>query len=287
MKTIYVKDILHKITDAGKTNWNKINWKKTTLAVGVLCLFCYGVAVTRQTEDVGASHALILGETENWGLGFGKSGERPTGNATISELANYDAYFCADTEEKIIYLTFDCGFENGYTESILDALKKHNAKATFFVVGHYLESAPEMVKRMVEEGHIVGNHTYNHPDMSKISDRAAFQKEMDDTKSLYKEITGEEMQMYYRPPQGKYSVANLQMAKELGYNTFFWSLAYVDWYQDKQPSHEEAFSKLTSRIHPGAIVLLHNTSKTNGEIMDELLTKWEEMGYTFKSLEDL
>lgn len=307
MKTIYVKDILHKITDTGKEKLNKVNWKKTTLAVGVLCLFCYGIAVINKAESVDGDSVLgmvgktgelvedsgfvqqanILAETENWGLGFGKSGERPTGNATIPELANYDAYFCADTEEKIIYLTFDCGFENGYTESILDALKKHNAKATFFVVGHYLESAPEIVKRMVEEGHIVGNHTYSHPDMSKISDVAAFQKEMDDTKNLYKEITGEEMQMYYRPPQGKYSVANLQMAKELGYNTFFWSLAYVDWYQDKQPSHEEAFSKLTTRIHPGAIVLLHNTSKTNGEIMDELLTKWEEMGYTFGSLEDI
>jgi len=292
MKTIYVKDILHKIADAGKESWSKMNWRKTTLAVGVLCMFCYGIAVINTAENVSgdsvlAEQADILAETENWGLGFGKSGERPTGNASISELANYDAYFCADTEEKMIYLTFDCGFENGYTESILDALKKHNATATFFVVGHYLESAPELVKRMVEEGHIVGNHTYNHPDMSKISDRAAFQKEMDDTRSLYEEITGEEMQMYYRPPQGKYSVANLQMAKELGYNTFFWSLAYVDWYQDKQPSHEEAFNKLTSRIHPGAIVLLHNTSKTNGEIMDELLTKWEEMGYSFGSLEDI
>lgn len=287
MKTIFLKDVLHKIADTGKQNWNKINWKKTALAVGVLCLFCYGVGVVQETEEVSVESALVAGETENWGLGFGKSGERPTGNATISELAKYNAYFCADTEEKIIYLTFDCGFENGYTESILDALKKHNVKATFFVVGHYLESAPELVKRMVEEGHIVGNHTYNHPDMSKISDAAAFQKEMDETRNLYKEITGEEMQMYYRPPQGKYSVQNLQMAKDLGYKTFFWSLAYVDWYQDKQPSHEEAFAKLTSRIHPGAIVLLHNTSKTNGEIMDELLTKWEEMGYTFGTLEDI
>jgi len=300
MKTIYVKDILQKITDTGKSTWNKINWRKTALAVGVLCLFSYGIGVISGAENVGTENVLgvvgtngaeqqggISAETENWGLGFGKSGERPTGNASISELSNYDAYFCADVEEKIIYLTFDCGFENGYTESILDALKKHNVKATFFVVGHYLESAPELVKRMVEEGHTVGNHTYSHPDMSKISDVSAFQKEMDDTKKLYKEVIGEEMPMYYRPPQGKYSVQNLQMAKDLGYQTFFWSLAYVDWYQDKQPSHEEAFSKLTSRIHPGAIVLLHNTSKTNGEIMDELLTKWEEMGYTFGVLKDI
>ena len=150
-----------------------------------------------------------------------------------------------------------------------------------------MESAPDLVKRMVEEGHVVGNHTYHHPDMSKISDPAAFQKEMDDVKALYKEITGQEMAMYYRPPQGKYSTANLKMAKELGYSTFFWSLAYVDWNVDSQPSHEEAFKKLCGRVHPGAVVLLHNTSKTNGEILDELLTKWEEMGYRFGTLKDL
>lgn len=136
------------------------------------------------------------------------------------------------------------------------------------------------------EGHTVGNHTYHHPDMSQISDRDAFQKEMDDVAAKYKEITGQDMAMYYRPPQGKYSQANLQMAKDMGYSTFFWSLAYVDWNQDSQPSHEQAFEKLTKRIHPGAIVLLHSTSQTNGEIMDELLTKWEEMGYTFRPLSD-
>lgn len=225
--------------------------------------------------------------TENWGLGFGESGKRPTGNSSAEELAKYNAYYVGNTEEKVIYLTFDCGYENGNTEAILDALKKHNAPATFFVVGHFLESAPDLVKRMVEEGHTVGNHTYHHPDMSRISDASAFQKEMDDVRSTYKELIGQEMPMYYRPPQGKYSVSNLQMAKELGYSTFFWSLAYVDWNVDSQPSHEEAFDKLTKRIHPGAIVLLHNTSKTNGEILDELLGKWEDMGYTFGSLEEL
>ena len=115
----------------------------------------------------------------------------------------------------------------------------------------------------------------------------AFQKEMDDVKTKFQEITGTELSMYYRPPQGKYSTSNLQMAKDLGYATFFWSLAYVDWNVDAQPSHEEAIKKLTGRIHPGAIVLLHSTSKTNGEIMDEILTKWEEMGYTFGTLDAL
>ena len=139
---------------------------------------------------------------------------------------------------------------------------------------------------MIAEGHTVGNHTYHHKDMSQISAKDAFAEELQSVETLYKEITGEDMVKYYRPPQGTYNTSNLQMAKDLGYKTFFWSLAYVDWYQDKQPSHEEAFDKLLSRIHPGSIVLLHSTSTTNAEIMDELLTKWEEMGYTFRSLED-
>ena len=140
---------------------------------------------------------------------------------------------------------------------------------------------------MVNEGHIVGNHTYHHPDMSKISDKASFEKELKDLETLYTQVTGQTMKKYYRPPQGKYSENNLKMAQEMGYKTFFWSLAYVDWYQDKQPSKEEAFQKLLGRIHPGAIVLLHSTSSTNAEILDELLTKWKEMGYTFGTLEEL
>ena len=140
---------------------------------------------------------------------------------------------------------------------------------------------------MANEGHIVANHTYHHPDMSKISTKDTFLKELTDVETLYREITGKEMVKYYRPPQGKYSTENLQMAKDLGYCTFFWSLAYVDWYQDQQPSREEAFEKLLGRIHPGAVVLLHNTSSTNAQILDELLAKWKEMGYTFKTLDQL
>ncbi len=227
------------------------------------------------------------GKAGNWGLGFHENGKPPTGNASPAELKAVDAYFLGDTNSKVIYLTFDAGYENGYTPAILDALKKHGVKATFFVVGNYIETSPDLVRRMVEEGHTVGNHTYHHPDMSKISDIAAFRQELESLETLYKETTGQDMVKFYRPPQGKYSEQNLQQAKELGYKTFFWSLAYVDWYVDKQPTKEQAFSKLLSRIHPGAIVLLHSTSKTNAEILDELLTKWKEMGYTFGTLADL
>ena len=225
--------------------------------------------------------------SEDWGLSFGESGTQPVGNAASQDLAWYDAYYVGDDDEKVIYLTFDCGYENGNTEPILDALKKHNVQATFFVVGHFLETAPEMAKRMVEDGHTVGNHTYHHLDMPTISDREIFRSEMNDVANLFHKITGTELSLYYRPPQGKCSTENLKMAQELGYYTIFWSLAYVDWNQDNQPSHQEAIDILTARIHPGAVVLLHNTSQTNGEILDELLTKWEDMGYTFKPLSEL
>ena len=150
-----------------------------------------------------------------------------------------------------------------------------------------IESAPDIVRRMAAEGHIVGNHTYHHPDMSSISDMAAFQKELTDLETLYQETTGQPLSKFYRPPQGKYSVENLKQAQQLGYTTVFWSLAYVDWNTDDQPSAEEAYSKLLPRIHDGAIVLLHSTSATNAAILDDLLTKWEEMGYTFASLDQL
>lgn len=231
--------------------------------------------------------AAVSASAANWGLGFGENGKQPTGNASAVSLKQYNAYYVGSADKKVIYLTFDAGYENGNTPAILDALKKHNVKAAFFVVGNFLNTSPDLIKRMVAEGHIVGNHTNTHPDMSKISDMAAFQKEIGAVENKFKEITGQDMQKYYRPPQGKYSTSNLKQANELGYKTIFWSLAYVDWYQDKQPSKTEAFAKLLPRIHPGAVVLLHSTSKTNAEILDELLTKWEAEGYTFGTLNEL
>lgn len=305
MKTIYVKERLKK-----NGNGTHLTWRKAIpTAVFLFAMFLLGRAAaevfgeTAQTEGSGGSAfsgqyggsvqtsgqtdpQMLPDATENWGLGFGRSGEKPSGNATVETMKSYNAYYMAEGEEKVLYLTFDCGYENGNTEPILDALKKHDAPATFFVVGHFLETAPEIAKRMVEDGHTVGNHTYHHPDMSKIADAASFQKEVNDVSTLFREITGTDMAMYYRPPQGKYSTENLRMAQEMGYATFFWSLAYVDWNQDDQPSHDAAMEKLMGRIHPGAIVLLHSTSKTNGEILDEVLTEWEKMGYTFRPLSD-
>ena len=226
-------------------------------------------------------------ETGAWGLSFRQEGQPPSGPAESRQLYNLNAAYLGDTSQKVIYLTFDAGYENGCTEKILDILNAHNAKAAFFLVGNYIEKNPDLVRRMVDEGHIVGNHTMHHPDMSKLSDKAAFQKELTDLEDLFRSVTGKEMPKYYRPPQGIYSQKNLEMAKEMGYKTVFWSLAYADWNNDAQPTKEQAFSKLLPRIHNGAVVLLHSTSQTNAEILNELLTKWENMGYRFASLEEL
>ena len=267
--------------------WSGITAQKVSIvAVLFLVMYALGALTAKKAESVGVS-ALLHEKSENWGLGFGTEGKPPTGNASAEELKKYNAYFIGDTTQNTIYLTFDCGYENGTTEPILDALKKHDVKATFFVVGNFLETSPEIVKRMIAEGHTVGNHTYHHLDMSSISSMDAFKKETQDVENLFEQITGTPITKFYRPPQGKYNIENLKMAQELGYHTFFWSLAYVDWYQDKQPTKDEAFGKLLKRIHPGAIVLLHSTSSTNAQILDELLTKWEEMGYTIKPLTEL
>lgn len=262
-----------------------------TISKKKLLVLCLGLALLIALpfffSHHGSDAVATAAENTNWGLSFQKKGQTPVGNASAEYLKKFNAYYAGSPDQKAIYLTFDAGYENGFTPKILDALKKHNAPAAFFLVGNYIETSPDLVKRMVEEGHIVGNHTNSHPDMSKIADVESFKKELQTLEDAYRTATGAEMSKFYRPPQGKYSESNLKNANDLGYQTIFWSLAYVDWYVDKQPSKEEAFDKLLNRIHPGAVVLLHSTSQTNADILDELLTKWEEMGYTFKPLTDL
>ena len=249
-----------------------------TIALGALLL---GLAAA-----AGIIQNSVL-ETGSWGLSFRQEGAPPIGTAGKDQLAQYDAAYIGNTGEKVLYLTFDAGYENGCTEKILDVLKKQEVKAAFFLVGNYMERNADLVRRMAEEGHTVGNHTMHHPDMSAITDKAAFSRELQDLESLYKETTGRELPKFYRPPQGIYSEENLKMAKELGYKTVFWSLAYVDWNNDAQPTKEQAFAKLLPRTHPGAVILLHSTSRTNAEILDELLTKWKEEGYRFGTVEEL
>ena len=225
--------------------------------------------------------------TASWGLSFSTEGKAPNGPASSAALAKYDAVYLGDTSQPVLYLTFDAGYENGCTSQILDVLKKHQVPAAFFLVGNYIEKNGDLVRRMAAEGHIVGNHTMHHPDMSKITDFSAFQKELAELEELYKATVGAEMPKFYRPPQGTYSEGNLQMAKDLGYKTVFWSLAYADWDNRAQPTREQAFSKLIPRVHNGAVVLLHSTSRTNAQILDELLTRWKEMGYRFAPITEL
>ena len=222
-----------------------------------------------------------------WGLSFRREGQPPLGPASVDALRKYDAAYIGDTDEKVLYLTFDAGYENGCTEKILDVLKNHRVPAAFFLVGNYMEKNPELVRRMVDEGHIVGNHTMHHPDMSKIADPVSFARELQELEALFLQITGKELPKYYRPPQGIYSEENLKMARELGYQTVFWSLAYVDWNNDSQPTREQAMEKLLPRTHNGAVILLHSTSATNAQILDELLTRWEQGGYRFADIREL
>lgn len=250
----------------------------------LLILLIAVVIALAVSVSVFASSALSTG---SWGLSFRQEGAPPIGNAGKDQLRQYQAAYIGDVGEKVLYLTFDAGYENGCTAKILDTLKEKQVPAAFFLVGNYIRQSPDLVRRMVAEGHTVGNHTMHHYDMSRLSDKAAFSKELTDLEALYKETVGQELPKFYRPPQGIYSEENLKMAQELGYKTLFWSLAYVDWNNDAQPTREAAFAKLLPRTHNGAVVLLHSTSKTNAEILGELIDMWKAMGYRFGTLDEL
>jgi peptidoglycan-N-acetylmuramic acid deacetylase len=223
----------------------------------------------------------------SWYFNPREDGKQPAPIKEASFFNKYGAYYVGDPNEKVVYLTFDAGYESGNTQKILDTLKKHNAPAAFFVVDHYLKTNPEMIKKMNDDGHLVCNHSKSHPSMAGITDFEKFKGEITSVEESYKEITGKDMPKFFRPPMGKFSKLSLKYTQDLGYNTIFWSFAYVDWYEDKQPSHEEAKKKIFSRTHPGAIILLHPNSKTNADILDEVITHWKSEGYTLKSLDHL
>lgn len=224
--------------------------------------------------------------TAGWGLAFPVPGDAPSAPESPDRLRELGAAYLDPDGGKVLYLTFDAGYENGYTDGILDVLKKREVSAAFFLVGDYLERNPDLVRRMTAEGHIVGNHTLSHPDMTGL-DEATFEGELRGMEQLYEEVTGQTLPKYYRPPQGLYSEKNLELARKLGYKTVFWSLAYADWDNANQPNPDEAVEKLTLRLHDGAVILLHATSKTNAEILDRLITQWQSMGYRFAPLTEL
>ena len=248
------------------------HWKSAVLALAVLM-----------------AGSLWLGRavpTGGWGLSFQTPGGAPAGPVGPEQLRELGGAYLDPDGGKVLYLTFDAGYENGFTAQILDVLKAREGPAAFFLVGDYLERNPDLVRRMTEEGHIVGNHTMDHPDMSGLSGDA-FAAQLGDMEALYEDITGQTLPKFYRPPQGLYSEENLMQAQALDYQTVFWSLAYADWDNASQPEPDAAVEKLLSRTHDGAVILLHATSKTNAEILDRMIEKWQEMGYRFAPLTEL
>ena len=188
---------------------------------------------------------------------------------------------------KKIYLTFDAGYENGNIEKILDVLKEENVKATFFILDNLISSNKCLVKRMIDEGHLIGNHTSKHKDMSKIADIEKFRRELESLENLFYETFGSRMTKYYRPPEGRFSKENIEYAKELGYKTIMWSFAYADWDNSNQMSADKAMEKILNNLHNGEIMLLHPTSSTNVEIMRTLIIKLKDLGYEFHTVNEI
>ncbi|UII56536.1 delta-lactam-biosynthetic de-N-acetylase [Cytobacillus spongiae] len=223
----------------------------------------------------------------HWGFKKGAKEQPADAGKELNELLKkYDSYYIGDTTKKEIYLTFDNGYENGYTAKILDVLKKERVPAAFFVTGHYLESAPDLVKRMVKEGHIVGNHSWHHPDLTKVSDEK-LAKELLMVKEKTAELTGVKEMRYLRPPRGVLSERTIALAKKEGYTHVMWSLAFVDWHIDQQKGWEYSYNHIMKQIHPGAILLLHTVSKDNAEALEKVIQDLKKKGYRFKSLDDL
>ncbi|HET7657374.1 MAG TPA: delta-lactam-biosynthetic de-N-acetylase [Bacillales bacterium] len=201
-------------------------------------------------------------------------------------LKKYGGVYQGNTRKKIIYMTFDNGYEQGYTAKILDVLKKEHVPAAFFVTGHYLKSEPNLVKRMVKEGHIVGNHSWSHPDFTEVSNDK-LKTELKKVKDKYKEITGRDDMIYLRPPRGVFSERTLALTHQLGYTNVFWSLAFKDWETNNQKGWRYSYDNVMKQIHPGAILLLHTVSKDNAEALPKIIEDLRKKGYSFKSLDYL
>ena len=234
----------------------------------------------------------VSAEAQGWYCVRNKEHKQPTLDAAqkyIEELGGYyvDRKYSDTCEEKVVYLTFDAGYENGNVEKILDVLKTENVKGAFFILGNLITRNTELVKRMADEGHTVCNHTVHHKDMTKVSSKEEFAAELCSLEKLYLEYTGRELAKYYRPPEGKYDEKTLEYANELGYKTVFWSLAYADWDNNKQPSREKAMKILLDNIHNGAVILLHPTSATNAAIIGDLIRTLKADGYRFGELSEL
>ena len=252
----------------------------------ILCLLFAALLFTAL-----CSHSASAEEI-SWYFKKNSEHKQPTLDKNLSFIEKYNCYYVDknhgdDCTDKVIYLTFDAGYENGNIEKILDVLKEKNVKGAFFILSHLIEANTDLVKRMANEGHMVCNHTMSHKNMASVTDRSVFEKELDGLKQLYAEKIGGEMPKIYRPPEGKLSEENLKILEEMGYKTILWSFAYADWDNAKQMQPQQAMEKLISGTHNGEILLLHPTSKTNADILSQLIDVWREMGYRFGTLDAL
>ena len=238
-----------------------------------------------QNEIYTNAEADLSNKKIEWGIKRNDNNNQPDLGAKNKELIEkYDGIAMGTNQEKNIYLTFDSGYEAGYTEKILDVLKEKGVQGTFFITAHYLNTASDLVKRMIDEGHIVGNHTVNHKSMPSLTDEEIKEEVMKLNQSLYEKFEYE--MKYLRPPKGEFSQRTLKITQNLGFKTVMWSFAYVDWNEDSQPKPDEALNKIKSNFHNGEVMLLHSTSKTNSEIMGQIIDEARKEGYEFKSLDD-
>ena len=222
----------------------------------------------------------------SWGFVRGKDHLPPEIYKKYADLVDkYNGIYLGDTTKKVIYLTFDEGYENGYTPAILDTLKANDVKAAFFITSPYLKKSFDLVKRMMDEGHIVANHTVNHPSMPEVTDDQKLEDELLGLDRLFYEKTGKTMK-YIRPPKGEFSERTLAIAKQLGYRSVFWSFAYADWDVTKQPGKDNAKQMVLDNLHNGAVLLLHAVSQSNTEALDEILKEAKAQGYTFDTLDN-
>lgn len=243
------------------------------------------IAGPENTEKTVETASNLSNDKIGWGIKRNDNHNQPDLGSTNKALIDkYNGIAMGNKEDKSIYLTFDCGYEAGYTAKILDVLKEKNVQGTFFITAHYLNTASDLVERMINEGHIVGNHTVNHKSMPELSDDEINSELMKLNQSLYEKF-GYEMR-YMRPPKGEFSERTLSITESLGFKTVMWSFAYVDWNEDNQPSQDEALNKILSNLHNGEVMLLHATSKTNSEIMGQIIEGAQNQGFEFKSLEE-
>ena len=270
-----------------KKSIEKIKRQLTILVVLFVGIISLSAISTNFYKDISinTSNNVLSNKKIEWGIKRKENHEQPDVGSSNKELiSKYNGICLGNKDEKNIYLTFDLGYEAGYTEAILDTLKENNVCGTFFITAHYVNSASEIVQRMINEGHIVGNHTVNHKSMPSLSDEEIKTEIMTLHQSVYEKY-GYEMK-YIRPPKGEFSERTLSISQSLGYKNVMWSFAYVDWDENKQPSHEEAIDKIMTNLHNGEIMLLHATSKTNSEILGEVIKQVREQGYEFKNLNE-